>query len=81
MDDDGQRDGKGWQVVPSWFAVFLSVATALASGGVAWGAANAKNAEQDRRLDSVESAVSRINDIRESVARIEGKLDGKALGH
>lgn len=68
---------KASEYVPAWFAVFLSIATALASGGVAWGTAQSKNAEQDRRLDSLEAATSKINDIRESVARIEGKLDRK----
>lgn len=69
------NEGRGIQSVPSWFAVFLAIASAIASGGVAWGATNSKNAEQDRRLDNVETAVAKINDIRESVARIEGKLD------
>jgi hypothetical protein len=68
-------EGRGIQSVPSWFAVVFAIASAIASGGVAWGATNSKNVEQDRRLDSLEAAVSRITDIRESVARIEGKLD------
>ncbi len=70
-------EGRGFQSVPSWFALVFAIASAVASGGVAWGATNSKNSEQDRRLDSLEAAVSRINDIRESVARIEGKLDKK----
>jgi hypothetical protein len=66
---------KGIPAVPAWLALAITVGGSLCTGAAAWGANQSKAAEQDRRLDRVESAVSTIYDIRDRLARIEGKLD------
>ena len=64
----------GWTVIPSWFPVVVAILVFVTTVGANWATFGEQLRDHDRRLDSIEARLMKLEEINSRLARIEGKL-------
>lgn len=67
----------GWTVIPSWFPVVVGIMVFITTVAANWATFGENLHDHDRRLNSIEARLSKLEEIDARLARIEGKLEAR----